>query len=68
MQDELHLWHQTLRAYRSQRWDQVDMNLLNLERTHPDCRLYWLCADRVAQMRRNPVPAGWDGVTAFDDK
>jgi adenylate cyclase len=67
-QDELKLWHQTLRMYRSQQWDQVEMNLLNLQRMSPDCYLYQLYAQRVAENRRTPVPAGWDGVTAFDEK
>jgi adenylate cyclase len=68
VQDELKLWHQTLRLYRSQQWDQVEMNLLNLQRMNPGCYLYQLYAERVAQNRRNPVPASWDGVTAFDEK
>jgi hypothetical protein len=25
-------------------------------------------AERVAAFRRTPPPAGWDGVTAFDEK
>ncbi|TMG94232.1 MAG: adenylate/guanylate cyclase domain-containing protein, partial [Betaproteobacteria bacterium] len=30
--DELKLWHQTIRLYRSRQWDQVEVNLLNLHR------------------------------------
>ena len=66
--DELRLWHQTLRAYRARQWDQVDLNLLNLERMHAGCGLYALYGARVAQFRREPPPEGWDGVTAFDEK
>jgi adenylate cyclase len=66
--DELKLWSQTLRAYRAQQWDQVDMNLLNLQRMKPGCYLYDLYAQRVSEFRRVAVPAGWDGVTAFDEK
>ena len=43
-------------------------NLLNLQRMNSECYLYKLYAERVAENRRNPVPAGWDGVTAFDEK
>jgi hypothetical protein len=32
------------------------------------CGLYELYAERVAEFRRNPPPAGWEGVTAFDEK
>jgi adenylate cyclase len=66
--EELKLWHQTLRAYRAQQWDAVELNLLNLQRMSPECQLYHLYADRVTAFRRNPPPAGWTGVTAFDEK
>ncbi len=66
--DELKLWQQTLRAYRSQQWDQVDLQLLNLRRMSPSCYLYELYSERVSEWRRNPPPADWDGVTAFDEK
>jgi adenylate cyclase len=66
--DELKIWNQALRAYRAQQWDQVEVHLLNLQRMSPSCGLYQMYAERVGQMRRNPPPAGWDGVTAFDEK
>ena len=67
-QEELKLWNQALRAYRAQAWDQVEVGLLNLRRMNPDCGLYAVYEDRVAAMRRSPPPAGWDGVTAYDEK
>ena len=66
--DELKLWHQTLRMYRSQQWDQVELNLMNLKRMNAGCHLYDLYAERVAEKRRAPPPLNWDGVTAFDEK
>ena len=66
--EELRLWAQTLRAYRAQQWDQVEVNFINLQRMSPDRDLYRLYADRVAGFRRTPPPAGWDGVTTFDEK
>ena len=66
--DELKLWNQTLRAYRAQAWDQVEVSLLNLQRMNPACELYALYGERVTQFRRAPPPAGWDGVTSFDEK
>jgi adenylate cyclase len=66
--DEIRLWQQTLRLYRSQQWDQVEVNLLNLLRTNPGCRLYELYAERVTHHRRVPPPKDWDGVTVFDEK
>ena len=66
--DEVRLWHQTLRLYRSRQWDQVEVNLLNLLRANPGCRLYELYAERVNHHRRVPLPQDWDGVTVFDEK
>jgi adenylate cyclase len=66
--DELKIWNQALRAYRAQAWDQVEVQLLNLQRMNPGCGLYQVYAEKVAQMRREPPPARWDGVTVFDEK
>lgn len=66
--DELKLWHQTLRLYRAQQWDQVELNLLNLQRINPGCALYNLYVTRVSENRKAGLPADWDGVTAFDEK
>jgi adenylate cyclase len=66
--DELRLWNQTLRAYRSQQWDQADVNLINLQRMNPRCGLYTVFGEFVAEKRRQPPPPGWDGVTVFDEK
>jgi len=57
--DEVKLWHQTLRAYRAQQWDQVEVSLLNLQRMNPECELYALYGERVTQVRRTPPAAGW---------
>ena len=66
--DELKLWHQTLRSYRAQQWDQVEVNLLNLQRMNPNCALYALYSENVARNRRAQLSADWDGVTVFDEK
>jgi adenylate cyclase len=66
--EESRLWTQTLRAYRAAQWDQADVNLLNLQRANPQCTLYKAFSDIVAERRRNPPPADWDGVTAFAEK
>jgi adenylate cyclase len=66
--DELKLWNQALRAYRAQQWDQVEVGLLNLQRMNPDCGLYQRYVEKVAEKRRHPPPADWDGVAMFDEK
>ena len=49
--DELKLWHQTLRAYRAQNWDQAEVKLLNLQRMNPGVR-----AVRAVCRARRAVP------------
>jgi adenylate cyclase len=66
--DELRIWGRALQAYRAQNWDDADVDLGNLQRLAPERALYKLYADRVAAFRRTPPPAGWDGVTTFDEK
>lgn len=66
--DELKLWNQALRAYRAQQWDQVEVSLLNLQRMSPDCGLYQVYVEKVAEKRRNPPPASWDGISVYDEK
>jgi len=63
--DELRLWNQCLRNYRSRDWDQAEVALLNLQRMRPDCQLYQVYVERIGQYRREPPEAGWDGVTKF---
>ena len=67
-QEEMRLWTQTLRAYRAAQWDQADVNLINLQRASPQTALYRAFSDIVADKRRNPPPADWDGITAFAEK
>ncbi len=68
LNEEMKLWNQTLRDYRAQQWDSVDVGLLNLQRLYPGRGLYTAYARKVAELRRAPPPADWDGVTTFDEK
>jgi adenylate cyclase len=67
-QDELRIWSRALNAYRTQNWDQAEADLANLRRLAPDQGLYRHYTQRVADYRRTPPPAGWDGVTVFHEK
>ena len=66
--DELKLWHQTLKAYRSQNWDQADTLLINLHRMSPETALYEIYEKRIALLRQHPPGDDWDGVTKFETK
>jgi adenylate cyclase len=67
-QDELSLWHQTLKQYRAQEWDIAELQLLNLQRMYPDTKLYAAFLERIARLRKNPPGPGWDGSWAFETK
>jgi adenylate cyclase len=67
-QEELRIWAQVLRAYRSRNWDLAEVNLVNLHRLAPGRKLYQVFADRLAEARRTPMTADWDPVTVFEEK
>ena len=66
--DEIKLWHKALKAYRAQKWDEAEMDLFNVQRMSPECKLYDLYFERIKQCRAEPPGADWDGVTAFKTK
>ena len=66
--DELKTWAMLLKAYRSQDWDQCDVQMLNMQRLNAKKFLYQLYSDRVASMRMLPMDPTWDGATNFDSK
>jgi len=68
MHDELKLWNQCLRHYRTCDWDQAEVALLNLQRMRPRSELYAKFVERIEGFRRNPPDPGWDGVTRFETK
>jgi len=66
--EELRIWAQALRAYRSRNWDLAEVNLVNLQRMAPGRKLYQVFAERLAGARRTPMTADWDPVTVFEEK
>ena len=68
LRDELALWDSALAAYRARDWERAASQLADLRRLNPGCGLYPRYAERVTAFRQAPPPAGWDGVTAFDEK
>ncbi len=66
--EELKLWSQALKAYRSGAWEQAELVLFNLQRLYPGAPLYSFYSQRVARYRAEPPPPGWDGVTTFETK
>ncbi|PKO83504.1 MAG: adenylate/guanylate cyclase domain-containing protein [Betaproteobacteria bacterium HGW-Betaproteobacteria-11] len=65
--EELKLWQQALRVYRTQDWDQAEVMLLNLTRIKPRY-LYELYGQRIQHLRKASPGADWDGAWTFDTK
>jgi len=66
--EELRIWTQALRAYRSRNWDLAEVNLVNLQRLAPGCILYRVYAEQITRARATPMTADWQPVTVFDEK
>ncbi|MDP2852419.1 MAG: adenylate/guanylate cyclase domain-containing protein [Gallionella sp.] len=68
VKSELRLFEEALRLYRAQNWDLAEMQLLDLQKAAPDCRLYPLYLERIAHFRAEPPGTDWDGVLVFHTK
>ncbi|HZP92396.1 MAG TPA: adenylate/guanylate cyclase domain-containing protein [Burkholderiales bacterium] len=66
--DEIKLWNQALRLYRSANWDMAELQLINLIKAYPGRVLYQLFLDRIGEFRKNPPESGWDGSYRFETK
>jgi adenylate cyclase len=67
-QVELRLWQQALADYRARRWNDAQMLLRELARMRPGYGLYALFLGRLEELRLQPAPPDWDGVTTFEEK
>ncbi len=66
--DELKLYNQALKYYRSKDWDMAELQFLNLKKIHADRPLYDFYIERMKYFRDNPPPEDWDGVFTFTTK
>jgi len=62
---ELERHHRALSAYRAQRWDEAEREFAGLSQGEHPLPVYALYLQRIAELRRHPPAAGWDGVTTF---
>ncbi len=68
VREEAERWHQALACFRARDWEAAAALLGALADRRPHCRLYALYLDRIAQLGREGVDPGWDGVYTFDSK
>ena len=66
--DEIKLWNQALRYYRSQDWDKAELQLINLKKITARPYLYEVFIERIAGYRAHPPAPEWHGVHKFDTK
>jgi adenylate cyclase len=66
--EEVRMFAQVLRAYRSQDWDQAELQLRELQKRSPQAKLYQVYLERIAYFRSNPLASDWDGVFVFKTK
>ena len=69
--DELRHWQLALAQYRLQHWDDAQAELRRLRSVDPNSWLAGLAQrldERIAELRRTPPPADWDGAYTFDSK
>jgi adenylate cyclase len=57
-----------LKLYRAQDWDLAEMQLLNLQKSSPECTLYRLYLERISYFRNHPPGVEWDGAFTFETK
>ncbi len=68
LRDEIKLYRQALKYFRSQEWDMAELQFLNLARSSASPMLYEVYIDRIAHYRAEPPPADWDGVYTHTSK
>ncbi len=66
--DEIQCWHQALRDYRAQNWDQAELQLIHLQKISVRPYLYTVFLGRIAEYRVYPPGAQWTGVHKFATK
>jgi adenylate cyclase len=66
--DNLKLYRETLKLYRSQNWDLAEMQLLNLQKLEPQRYVYEMYIKRIALFREKSPESDWDGVFNFETK
>jgi adenylate cyclase len=64
----IELYHEALRHYRSQDWEQTATHLNRLQAMAPNITLYALFLERIAVLRAHPPGSGWDGAFTFETK
>ncbi len=66
--DEIKLYGQALKYYRTQEWDLAELQFLNLSKMSPSRALYPMYVERIKHFRMESPGADWDGVYTHTSK
>jgi adenylate cyclase len=66
--DELKLYKEALKLFRSQNWDMAEIQFINLQKLNPQRYLYDMYIKRIAHYRQTPPGSDWDGVYTHESK
>lgn len=66
--EELHQHEEALQYYFQQHWSEAYARFDNLNKAHPDTKLYHLYCHRISEFEKTPPPANWDGVHTHTTK
>ena len=68
IRDELKLYREACRLYRTQNWDLAELQFINLQKLSPQRKLYALYIERIRHYRAESPGDGWDGAFTFKTK
>jgi len=66
--EEIQIFHELLKSYRSQDWDMAERKLQDLQTISPGNKLYKTFLERVAFLRVHHPGPNWDGAFTFETK
>ena len=61
-------YHEALKYYYAQRWDEAEACLQNLLEKEPECVLYKVYLERIETLRETPLSEDWDGAFTHTSK
>lgn len=68
LRDELELYREALKLYRSRNWELAELQFVNLAKRAPRRRLYQVYIERIGEYRAHPPPDDWDGAYTHLEK
>lgn len=66
--EQLETYHEALRLYREQAWDEAEARMRSLQLSDPEHKIYQLYLERIDHFRQRPPSIDWDGVFTHTTK